>query len=832
MSVPSKGANNPNVIFGVTVDDFTSEPVSLVTIRTIPGMNGILSNLEGEFSVDIRGVDSLSFAISGYKPATYSIEYILNNRNQIRLLPTSRQLEEVTVKAKRPKYSKKNNPAYELMKKVRNHSKLINPQNKEYYSYKFYNKLSLGLNNIQISKKGKGAFLTQYIDTTVNTGEPFILLSVKERAGKYIKDSNSSKIFVDGESSEGIDKSFNAENIRTMLNDALRDINIFQNDITLMQNRFVSPLSTIADNFYHYYISDTQTNTRGEKRIELAFTPSNYESFGFNGKMWISKKDSICYVDSLVMRIPRATNINYVKNLLVRQSFKLSEFNLLNKETDDLSLEVQLIPGTPSFYGRKLSKFSEFNNLPTDNNLYSLKNQYDITPEGDFMLSKASNQPSDYWSGVRLIPLSEAEQKMGSLLGRLRRFPVFYWGEKILSILVQGYWEPRADFPVAFGPANTLVSYNDIEGLRLRAGGLTTTSLSRHIFARGYVAYGFHDRKWKYNAELEYSFFRKNKIAKEFPVNSIRLSHKYDVDFIGQHYPFTNPDNVFLSLKRSGNYPGVYLRHSILEYKREFQNNFSFSAGVQNKIMYPSRQVDFVNATGKQFGNIKESSAYITLRWAPGERFVQGKTTRIPVNMDAPVFQLSHIYGSKQFPGSDYTLNQTEFYVFKRFWLSAFGYIDANLSGGWIWSKVPYTALLWPNANLSYTIQPESFSLMNPMEFALDKYASFHITYWANGALFNLIPGFKKLKLREVVTFKGVYGGLSSKNNPLMNPDMPQYPKGIAPDTMGHLPYMEGGVGIDNILTILRIDYIWRLTYRNHPGVDKSGLRISLHFSF
>ena len=139
---------------------------------------------------------------------------------------------------------------------------------------------------------------------------------------------------------------------------------------------------------------------------------------------------------------------------------------------------------------------------------------------------------------------------------------------------------------------------------------------------------------------------------------------------------------------------------------------------------------------------------------------------------------------------------------------------------------------MWPNANLSYTIQPESYSLMNAMEFANDQYAAIDFTYFGNGILFNRIPLIKKLKIREAITFKGLMGGLSDKNNPAKNNDIYQFPIDAHPRVMSSTPYMEIGAGLDNILTFLRIDYLWRLTYRDTPGCDKSGVRISLHFSF
>ncbi len=825
-------SDSVDIINGVVVDDFTSETLPLVTIRTIPGYKGSITDLDGKFTISALHSDSLSFIVSGYVPRTLGIEDIIGEDYIIRLQPNSRRLAEVTVKGKRPKYSKKNNPAYDLMKRVRKDAPNLNPLSQSNYGYNYYNKISLGLNGIEAPEKGKMAFLREYTDSSIISGNPITLLSIKERAGEFKSINNTSINLVLGERSEGIDGGFEKENIRKMLDDALRDININDNDIILLQNRFVSPISRIADNFYHYYITDTIVNPTGEKLIELSFTPSNYESFGFNGKMWIGSKDSLCFVDSIEMRIPKATNINYVNNLLIRQKFHLDNSNYLHKEKDDMSLEIQLIPGTPVFYGRKISLFSDFDSNPDENFSNDKKREFFQLDNGEFMLAEATARNEEFWGNARLVPLTTAEEKMGSLLGRLRRMPWFYWGEKILSILVAGYWEPKPNFPIAFGPVNTLISYNDVEGVRLRVGGMTTAALSQHFFARGYGAYGFHDNRWKYSAEMEYSLIPKNKHAKEFPVNSFKLLHKYDVDFLGQHYPFTNSDNVFLSLKREGSYPATYLRTSQFEYKHEYYNNFSFTIGVENNIMYDSRNVRFVNGFGERINHFSQTSLYLTLRWAPGEKFIQGKTMRAPVNMDAPVFQLSHKYGPRRLFDSFYEMNCTELSVFKRFWFSAFGYMDVTLNAGYMWSKVPFPALLWQNANLSYTIQPESFSLMNPMEFATDKYVAVHLTYWANGALFNLIPGFKRLKLREVVTFKGVTGGLSAKNNPYLNPKELQYPAGIHPQKMSGTPYMEAGIGIDNILTFLRIDYIWRLTYLNSLDVDKSGLRISLHFSF
>ena len=270
----------------------------------------------------------------------------------------------------------------------------------------------------------------------------------------------------------------------------------------------------------------------------------------------------------------------------------------------------------------------------------------------------------------------------------------------------------------------------------------------------------------------------------------------------------------------------------MLEYTLELENNFSVVAGFRHQIQFASKFVPFINGFDQKFNHYTQSSFFIKLRYAPGEVFYEGRTTRLPINMDAPVIQLSHEYGPRGFAGSLFTLNVTELSFQKRFWFSAFGFADVILKGGKIWSQVEYPALLWPNANLSYTIQPESYSLMNPMEFANDWYGALDLTYWLNGLIFNRIPYVNKLKLREILTFKLLSGGLSRKNNPSFNQDLFRFPYDSETTVMNKTPYIEIGVGLDNILTILRVDYVWRLTYRDLPGIDKSGLRVALHFSF
>lgn len=740
-------------------------------------------------------------------------------------------LNGVEVTGKNQKYSKKNNPAYDLMCRIRDTRDMTDPRILPEYSENFYNKVVLGLFNTDASRfkgKDKLRFLEEYVDTAPHLGVPVLLLSLHETAGTRLHSLNflKDKFLIRGERSAGVDDQFDTKNINAILNDLLVNTDIYKDDISLVQQRFVSPISSLADNFYRYSLNDT-VYMEGKPYLELVFAPRSPEMFGFNGRLFVEADDPAHFIRRVEMRVPRVINLNYVDNVYITQTYYRDAYGKRHLETDDISLELTLIPGTDTFYARRLTNFTrpEFSPDRSLHNFLYDANSY-IVYENDNL------EPWDKWEDFRLTPLSRAEGGMGNMMNRLRRYPAIYWSEKILKILVNGYVATSPVSKVDLGPINTLISYNSIEGMRFRVGGLTTANLSRHWFARGYLAYGCKDRKFKYNAELEYSLVPKEYHSLEFPVNSIKLHYNYDLDNIGQHYFHTNSDNVFLSLRRKGSNLSLYRREAGATYQLELHNNFSVVTSFRHRVYDATPWLPFTDGHGHSVPNYTLAGFLIELRYAPGEKYLQTRGRRYPLNNDAPIIKLSHEIVPGGMLGSAFTLNKTELSVSKRIWFSAFGYCDAILKGGKIWSKVQYPALMWPNANLSFTIQPESYSLMNPMEFPLDYYGSIDLSYFANGLLFNNIPLINRLKLREVITFKGLMGGLTSKNDPANDPSLFRFPADADVQRLTAKPYMELGVGIDNILTCLRLDYIWRLTYRDLPHATRSGLRISLHFSF
>ena len=823
----------PTVVKGVVRDSLTHESLPFVAIYLKGSDRGIMTDADGRFSITTQ-VNFISLEVStmGYTTKNVWVNKGQSNDVTIDMMPTGVALKELVVKPKKEKYSKKNNPAVEFVKRLMAQKHGYDPKNHDYYNYNKYEKMTMGLNDFSEKQKknwltGKFKFIFDYLDTSEVSGKPILTVSVKEKVSDchFRRSPESAKEVVRGTKRAGIDEAFDQESVQRFLEDVFREVDIFSNDVPMMQNRFVSPLSKIGVDYYKYYLSDT-IDVGGVRCIELSFSPFTPESFGFLGRIYVPLNDSTLFIKRVKLNVPKSINLNYVESITIMQDFEKAPDGSRLKTRDDMTVEFQIMKGTQGLYARRTTAYANHNfDPPQDLEVFGKEEKTIVNADAEFM-------PDEFWKENRQVPITDKENAIKGLLTRLREVPLFYWTEKVITVLVSGYIPTSKESKFDFGPMNTTLSGNPVEGMRVRMGGMTTANLSKHWFARGYVAYGFNDEKLKYNGELEYSFNEKKYHSREFPIHSVKLTHKYDVDQLGQHYFFTNMDNVFLALKRKRDDKMTYLRKTCLDYTLETESGFSVQLGLEHDIQEATAVLPFIDGYGNVYRNYKEAMFNVTLRYAPGEKFYQTKSYRIPINFDAPIFTLTHTYAPKGFMGSMFTVNKTELSVQKRFWFSAFGYTDIILKAGKVWSEVSYPNLLLPNANLSYTIQPESSPLMNAREFANDQYLSWEFTYWANGAILNRIPLIKYLKLREAFSFRGLYGKLKDSNNPELNNNLFRFPVGAQCKPMGKEPYMEIGVGLDNIFTILRLDYVWRLTYRDTPGVDKSGLRIQLHFTF
>ncbi len=830
---------------GIVRDSVSGEPLSYVSVMFENSTIGAMTDDDGAFSLqNDKGLTRLVVSSLGYDNKVVNLKAgQKNNALNVLLRPTSFEIAEVVVKPKREKYSRKDNPAVELIKKVIEHKNDNRIEAKDEYQSEVYEKLSMSLDdfnpNLEKNKfLKKFKFIKNYLDTSEFNGKPILTISVRETISDqyYRKHPKAEKTITKAKRQQGIDKTLDDGGaITSNLEEIFKGVNIFDNNINILLNRFVSPLSsTLAVSYYKYYIMDT-VDVAGDRCVDLAFVPVNSQSYGFTGRLYITL-DGNYAVKKFLLNTPANINLNWVDKLRIEQEFKRMPDSTWVLANENTYVNFYIVKGAQQLYAHQLRNFDKYQfDVQNADSIFGLLGPIHELPE-------ATAQTDTFWIHNRHVPLKEKESALDDLLAQLRKVPAFNVIIKTAEILITGYIPTTADKDKSkfdFGPMNTTFSANHLEGFRMRVGGMTTANLNPHWFGSGYLAYGVNDRKLKYNAKLTYSVNKKKYHEGESPVNNISAIQEYDVYTPGQDFLFTSKDNMFVAWKVGEPVTMMqYIRKTMLQYQKEWLNGLTLTTWARNEnneaagtLRYDRYNADGTLTNLKNFTNTELGAQ---LRFAPGERAYngrEGKNSLFHLSKDAPVFKLSHQMGLKNVLGGDFNYNHTEISAEKRIWLSSFGHIDALVTAGKVWDKVPFPLLIMPNTNQSITIQPQAFNMMRALEFVSDQYVSFYFTYYMKGWILNRIPGVKWLRLREVISFSGFYGGLTDKNNPALDPTgLYRFPEGTSP--MGRTPYLEASVGLENIFKILRIDYYRRLTYLDQPNIKKGGVRIALRFSF
>lgn len=849
-------------IKGTVTDSITGEPIPYLAVYYDGLGKGTITDIDGQYTIELTPESNeLTFAAIGYNTKKIKIKKGVSQTINAKLAPSNIQIEEVVIKPKREKYVRKDNPAVELIKKVISHKSTVSLKDYDYYQYDAYERMTTSLNDITTDMFDKGIFkkmpfLKDQVQPCAETNKLILPFSVQERATKkvYRKEPKAEKTILEGETAAGIEELFTTgEMLGEILKDIFQNIDIYENTINLLHLRFISPISsTGAESFYKYYIMDT-VYVEGHQCIDLSFVPSNSQDFGFTGHLYILN-DSTYAVKKCVMNLPQNTGVNFVETLAINQEFDQLANGQWVLTKDDMLAELYVVKAVQGLQVRRQTLYNNYIFDPVPPNLFKLKG--DVVREND-----ANMKDESFWAEKRQIPMTKQETKMSSFIDQLKKVPGFNYIIFVAKAFIENYIEVSFNGKPSkfdFGPVNTMIGSNYVEGLRFRLSGQTTAQLNPHLFLTGYVAYGIDDKIVKYMGKAEYSFDKKKYLAREFPKHSLTISHQYDVMSPMDKFLNTDKDNMFVSLKATTVDQMSYVRDTRIVYEREMLSGFSFSVFGSHKIDNPAGNLYYIpnnqdiNIAGLRPRTLKyreymrslslkeltTAEVGIKLRYAPGETFINTKQRRRPLNLDAPVFTLSHTTGIKGLLGGDYNYNYTELGVFKRFWLSSWGKVDVNIKGGIQWNKVPFPLLIMPEANLSFITQKNTFNLINNMEFLNDRFASLMIRYDMGGKIFNRIPLIKKLKLREAFGFNLLYGKLTDKNNPLKNsndadifkfPERNGHPTSFA---MGKMPYMEFSVGIHNIFKILHIDYVRRITYLDNPNINKHGVRLMMMVIF
>ena len=796
---------------GKITDAITGQPLPFANIYLKGNTVGVTSDFEGNYSLETRlRTDTILSSYIGYHSVGKPL--VLNKFQTIdfQLFAANLELSEVVI-------TPGENPAEVILKRIISNKPENNREKLDAYQYEAYTKIQFDANNISENYRNMKIFkpfqfIFDNLDTSALNGKTYLPIFLSESLSDvyFRKNPHDQKEVIKATRISGIEN----ESMSQFVGDLVQNVNIYDNYIMLFQKNFVSPIANFGLGYYKYYLVDS-ASLNGRWCYNISFKPRRVQELTFTGNFWVN--DTSYAIIKLDMRVAGDANINYIGDLNISQEFKKIHDRYWMLTMDKMVADFNIVKKsrrTMGFFGTKTTTYEDFDFKETsDRKIYAL-------PSNILVLPNSTRKSEDFWKDARHEELNKDERTIFHMIDTLKTLPVFNTYVDVIQMVTSGYYI-KGNFEI--GPYMSMLSFNYLEGTRLRFGGRTSNDFSTKIMFDGYAAYGTLDQKMKYSGGFLYM------IGKN-PRRALAGSYKYDIEQLGMSQNAFREDFLLAGLFSKNTTNSLSM---VKEYKGSYEHEW-FN-GLSNTIFFANRKLLPTNAEGikvwdeptngyRMLGEITTSEIALNTRFAYKEKVVIGEFERTSLGAKYPVVDILYGYGIKDFLHGDYEYNRLQVRIKHWFNLSTFGWSKYNIEAGQVWGKLPFPLLKIHSGNETYWYDESAFNLMYYYEFVSDKYISFLYTHHFEGLFLNKIPLMRKLKWREQFQIRGVIGGVSSKN--LKYAGLPEGTYTLSK------PYFEAGAGLENIFKVIRIDAIWRLSYLDHPKASNFGVLVSLQFDF
>ncbi len=798
-------------VTGKITDAVTNETLPFVNIIFKGTAVGTSTDINGYFEIQAqRALDTIVVSFMGYKTTKVGVKRLQSNNGvNVKLKPENYTLKEVVILPGE-------NPAHRIMRKVIANKINNNPDQIKSYQYEAYNKIEFDINNYdkKLTKKKLFKpfnFVFDYSDTTED-GKAYLPIALTETyTNVYFRaDAPPKKEIIKASQISGIKNNSASQ----FLGDMYQNINIYDNFLLVFNKSFVSPITDNFLRYYKYYLVDS-VYIDNERCYKLLFLPKRKQDLTFKGDLYIH--DSTFAVKRVSLEFNDNANINFIKHFSVRQDFNKIDGKqwMLTKETSVGDFAPFEKANGMGVYGRKTSTYQNFIlNKPYPDSLF--KAGVNIVINQD-----AADKTNEFWSTIRPDSLSKKEQNIYVMVDSLKQVPRLINLRYLTQMLATGFlhWN-KFDL----GQYYTFYSWNDIEGNRVKFGGVTSNDFSKRLEIRGALAYGFQDNRFKPRIGFRW-FIQKDKTNRRL----LTVNYKSDLEQLSLSANSLQLDNILTSAFRRTALRQVTNVRELkvnLEYEwfTGFMNKFTFI----NRNLLPLGDFNFQRNTSEGLITIKDLTTTefsLLTRFAYQEKYISGEFDRTSLGGKYPELQFELALGVPDIFSSQFSYVKARFRISDRFRINPLGYTDYVINVGKIWGTAPYLFLELHQGSQTYALDPLAFNMMNIFEFASDRYAYFFLDHHFEGFFLNKVPLLRKLKWREVLTIKSVIGDMSKTNLNQLT-----YPGGLDPQL--HRPYLESGFAIENIFKIVRVDLLWRMTHLERPNAKPFGLRVSLNFRF
>lgn len=452
-----------HIFSGFTIDRATGEALSFVNIQIKGTSQGVISDLQGHFSIELpTDADFLQFSCVGYESTVLS-SHSFPPDGKIKLKPIEVRLADVTV-------SPDMNPAVEVMRQVAERAPMYNPNLNHNYSCVLYHKMVFSFERPQVMQEGSSL-------------SDFLLIESVSEKKNQAPDKHAERMI------SGRVSGFKEPSL-AFIPAQIQPFTFYDQQVALLGERYVNPLGTAGLRNYNFILEDTVWDASGDTILYISFFPR---------KGTLNK----CLRGSFHIQLP-----GYVVKTVTASTAQSDAPTTLSIKQNYRRHENGVW-----FPGELESKLRMANLAAASGPVVASGRSYvtgvNFNPEfgrgtfsgPDFSDAGISNRAEDV-ANFRYLPLTAADSATMLLLDSLSRRVPFDRLVTFQRELING--------AIPVGKINLqysrLLGYNDYEGFKTGLGLRTNERLWNHFFVGGYGVYGFHDREWKYGADLRRVF--------------------------------------------------------------------------------------------------------------------------------------------------------------------------------------------------------------------------------------------------------------------------------------------------------------------------------------
>ena len=776
---------------GRVTDAADGTPMQFVSV-VFPGTTtGITTDEAGIYTLETRDtVSRVQASMVGYASQTKPL--VQGGFNQIDFA-----LEAVEFGIGSVVITPGDNPAHPILRGVIRRKPQNDPDLYDSYTCATYTKMQLDLTNIKPRFRSKRlqrnfGFVFDYIDTSALTGQAYLPAMISEATADYYHSRRTpavSREIIRASRVSGVEDSFAIAQFTGRMHG---NVNFYANYIDIFNVRFASPLSDSGLAFYDYFLVDSM-QVEGRKTYKIRFHPKRLATPVLDGEVNI---DSASYaLQSASARMPKGVNVNWIKHLRLENDNRIVADSTWFRHRDRVSAEFSIATGDSSkltsFIGTREVVYSDVRvGVPIPDEVARMDNNVVIGDEEGVCRTDEA-----FWEEVRPYRLSEKEKGIYSMVDSVQNVPLYRNIYTLINTVIVGYWNTKY---IGIGPYYKLASFNKLEGFRMQPGFRTTTAVSKRL------------------------------------TRKLTVSGRHDVMQLGAGQNALTESNILSSLLSRGDSRLSMVNRGEIGYEHEWSHGTSNFLGARIQKIFGNRYVPLVRPDGRIVNSVSDAALHVGMRISKNESIYRLPFDKQYMGTVYPVLTLGFTAGVPAMLNDSYEYYRLEGGIHYKPELPPLGYSNITLQGGKIFGKVPYPLLKLHEGNGTYFYDPNAFSCMNFYEFASDAWVALFFEHHFNGILLGRIPLVKKLKWREVLVCKGVWGTLSKENDGSL-PDTQApllFPRGM---TSVSDPYVEMGFGVENIFRLLRVDCIWRLTHRDpKPGQDVQNfaVNLSMHLKF